>query len=515
MCNCLLRTCTSCWCSCRGSAPKYPESTVPEVEPLKTEQINQDQLLYYQVIEGIKAAVNAGAGDVGATKSSSKNYYIQSPNTALGGAVAMKDYDPGAFKAIRRAVGLTTKEYIKSWSFEPSEIPVPKVGAGRSGALFMFSKDKRLLFKTIPKHEAETLKAIIFNYKKYLESNPDSRLMRFFALHRFRAKNKYFYVGVANNCLYNPREISIVEKFDLKGRKIKDSSVKKKNYLEHANDGIWKDNQLHRTFAPISADKLRETITKDARFLASQLCIDYSLLIGVHKSEKPIHPKTLIAMTSREMTEEETNPNSPVKLADSKRYSFMMKDLHPEVGAGMPSCDRKEVYFVGIIDFLSRYFMKKKIANFAKQWRWKEAKLSTVPPSYYLSRFERYVPTIILDGEEVESESEEPSEEQKDEKEKVNFHIASGLEKELEQAAVITPAELGFKEGEGEATKEGEASEPAKEGVKEATTNGGSSHHKVEGGDDGSHHQVIEVEVEGDDARNRAVSDPNEIILNV
>jgi hypothetical protein len=60
----------------------------------------------------------------------------------------------------------------------------------------------------------------------------------------------------------------------------------------------------------------------------------------------------------------------------------------------------KEIYFIGVIDFLSRYFLKKKTANFFKTFLWKADTLSTIPPQVYYNRWCDYLPTILIADEE-------------------------------------------------------------------------------------------------------------------
>ena len=95
------------------------------------------------------------------------------------------------------------------------------------------------------------------------------------------------------------------------------------------------------------------------------------------------------------------------------------------IGVGIPTAedaDEKEVYFVGIIDFLSRsvpapllwflsppdcrpgmihrrYHWKKKIANAFKSIKWSQDQLSTVNPEFYFKRFTNYLPSVFVKTE--------------------------------------------------------------------------------------------------------------------
>jgi len=67
-----------------------------------------------------------------------------------------------------------------------------------------------------------------------------------------------------------------------------------------------------------------------------------------------------------------------------------------EINSPIPSIPGvKEVYHVGLIDFLSRYYLAKKTAHLFKSVLWEDQMLSTVPPDFYANRFKEYLPTIF------------------------------------------------------------------------------------------------------------------------
>lgn len=132
---------------------------------------------------------------------------------------------------------------------------------------------------------------------------------------------------------------------------------------------------------------LIETLSKDAAFLRDHLCLDYSLLIGVHDpklvDEAKLDPGSPDHKQAHALTFE--HANSPKRGRSRARSSMDIKS-----GMFIPAQNvvtgeaEGEIYFVALIDFLSRYFVKKKIANFFKTKLWDEDTLSTVPPVYVL-----------------------------------------------------------------------------------------------------------------------------------
>src|SRR4051812_17905345 len=98
------------------------------------------------------------------------------------GALTVVDYAPKIFHAVRCNSGVSTETYCqyalfsswfvficssvlfavcRSWGYFLSEIQKPKEGAGRSGSLFLLSKDRRFLFKSLPDHEVNTTLACV------------------------------------------------------------------------------------------------------------------------------------------------------------------------------------------------------------------------------------------------------------------------------------------------------------------------------------------------------------------
>jgi len=61
-----------------------------------------------------------------------------------------------------------------------------------------------------------------------------------------------------------------------------------------------------------------------------------------------------------------------------------------------PLTKRQELYFIGIIDCLTLYVFKKKMANVVKRAIWEKAALSTVNANYYAERFHHYSTKRII-----------------------------------------------------------------------------------------------------------------------
>jgi len=334
--------------------------------------MNANTLLVYQIVEGLKAAAKGykdhRAGGKVSVSVSDPSYTVQSPSgdSSKGSQLVFVDHIPTKFGEIRKAHGISTEDYIQAWSYFAYNIPTMDTGAGRSGSLFLFSQDKKFVFKTLPKIEAHTLLNMIDDYANHVCKSADrtsgSRLMRYFALHSFtsRLQKDRVYIAVSENCFYSSLGREMELKYDLKGR-----VPKKPEHLRPQNPAkgnIWKDNQLKgRTFNlhPSVRQKVIQGLVADTKFLVAHDCIDYSLLVGVY----PLRGE-----------EEEVLEHTDLRCAAGTR----------------------EVYRIGVIDFLATFKnWKKRSANFFKTFLWKEETLSTVPSQFYGDRFIKYLPTIL------------------------------------------------------------------------------------------------------------------------
>jgi len=201
------------------------------------------------------------------------------------GVVVVKDYAPVLFAALRHADHISDMDMDLAWHFAGMKsVPVPSEGAGRSGSLFMFSKDRRFLFKTLPPKELATLLELLPAYYCYLRQNPASRLMRFYGLHRVQNKmtGTTVHLAVSNNVLWTKDSLPLHRVYDLKGRAPKPGKDRRKLDVDPSKY-TFKDNDLERWFSIPEDERepFMNSLRKDVAFLSGHFCMDYSLLVGV------------------------------------------------------------------------------------------------------------------------------------------------------------------------------------------------------------------------------------------
>eukprot|EP01052_Picozoa_sp_SAG31_P008354 SAG31_NODE_420_length_15868_cov_11.896823_8_plen_2386_part_00 len=246
---------------------------------------------------------------------------------------------PEAFVRLREKLGVDTSDYISAFlgvktqmSDSPGLNPLPEAATllemstnSKSGAFFFFTPDMRFLVKTVGHDEAQTLTDILPDYLQHYEKHADSLINPIVGLYSTNLSKEPFIVMM--NAFPLNKGIAMHEVYDLKGS-MHGREIKEKE--KSAKVIIYKDNDFDRN--PQRAFKLGSDrygwflnlLEQDVGFLRDHGLIDYSLLVGIHFKQK----------------------------GSTIDYG----------GNHIPSRDNaNEVYYIGIIDFLIKYHMKKKM----------------------------------------------------------------------------------------------------------------------------------------------------------
>lgn len=229
-----------------------------------------------------------------------------------------------------------------------------KFSDGRSGSFFVFSPDKRFILKTIPKHEFEALESLLPEYYRHLEKYPNSLIMRLLASTSITILETTIYVILMEN-VFTASGLKIGHTYDLKGSWIDRGGD------PNSHSKVRKDNDLTEQFhiGPQYATKLLAQLLADTKLLKDHNIMDYSLLVGVHRSEENSISK---------------------KSQESEREGSL---------ACVPAVDGYAVYVLGIIDILQSYNMSKSLEHITKIYvRCKDPHgISAVAPDEYWHRF--------------------------------------------------------------------------------------------------------------------------------
>ncbi|KAF7803634.1 phosphatidylinositol 4-phosphate 5-kinase 7-like isoform X1 [Senna tora] len=352
-----------------------------------------------------------------------------------------KDYCPMVFRNLREMFKLDAAEYMMSICGDCGlrDITSP----GKSGSIFFLSQDDRFVIKTLKKSELKVLLQMLPKYYHHVGNYENTLITKFFGLHRItlRGGKKVRFVVMGNMFCTG---LHIHRRYDLKGS----SQGRFTNKDKINGNTTLKDLDL--TYEFNMDKKLRESLLKqislDCRFLESQQIIDYSLLLGLHfrapenlkslaelsesmqqqenstpgddalkQGEQFILPKGLL-LVAHEPSSVNTAPGPHIRGNTLRAYSIGDKEvdlllpgtarLRVQLGVNMPAqANRKlledkveatevelfEVYdvvlYMGIIDILQEYNLRKKFEHTYKSMHFDPTTISVVEPKLYAERF--------------------------------------------------------------------------------------------------------------------------------
>ncbi|TVU07496.1 hypothetical protein EJB05_40852 [Eragrostis curvula] len=318
---------------------------------------------------------------------------------------------------------------------------------GKSGSVFFLSQDDRFMIKTLRKSEVQVLLRMLPDYYHHVRTYENTLVTKFFGLHRVRPSSgqKFRFVVMGNMFC---TELRIHRRFDLKGSSLGRST----NKIEIDENTTLKDLDLKYSFYldPSWRETLLEQIEIDSRFLRNHGIMDYSLLLGVHyrapqnlRTQASFHQRTildrLVVLPEEDALDDDT-PNYADGLVLVQRASdqngvvigphirggplrassasFEEVDLllpgtarlQIQLGVNMPAkaehvnqvednesfCQGYDVViYLGIIDILQEYNIRKKIEHAYKSIQYNSLSISVVEPNFYSDRFLNFIRTIF------------------------------------------------------------------------------------------------------------------------
>ena len=344
--------------------------------------------------------------------------------------IKVTSYAPDVFRYLRGLEGVSEEKYLEEWDLPPSKTKM-KLGEGRSMAMFLRSKNLDFMCKTISEVEVDVLLSVLPKYTEHMHEFQNSLLMRFAMLLKVEIKDSVGYIlcfgDLFSTCPF------LNERWDIKGRVPKPGKYRyfpkhptsdqrvavadseptaEANHArqasvmaEHEEHDVSvephspsskdlvtrKDKDLTRAFwVPDGVrDELLAQLQSDYDWLNNNGLMDYSILIGV-KYEN-CEGTTASVMRRRKMVGEGD-------VAESERRPAMSDGQHQSrcvYHNGVLSVGAQETYYIGIIDMLTVYNVKKKSANFFKTFLWEADTLSTIPPPAYRKRIGDFTETIF------------------------------------------------------------------------------------------------------------------------
>uniref|UniRef100_A0A6U5GIH1 PIPK domain-containing protein n=1 Tax=Corethron hystrix TaxID=216773 RepID=A0A6U5GIH1_9STRA len=345
-----------------------------------------------------------------------------------------KDYCPSVFHFLRvKLFNLDSTDYMDTLcsTLADGTNALRIMGTpGKSGSLFFFSHDMRFVVKTLPRREAKVLVSILPEYTRFIQSSPASLLPRFYGLHRIKHKatGRAVHFVVMNYLFSTNHEIH--QRFDLKGsRQGRSASEHEKKMGQKA---VLKDNDLIEIGTKLCVPakrKLMKIVRADVDFLQSLDIMDYSLLVGVHKKSESDFSSWRVedaeGLASRTPLGEplsastlDLDPEAEVGLgddSDEERTVILIEateaaveaEVETEAGQdagadnglckGIEAVGGDEVYYIGVIDILMLYTLRKQVENVYKSSYYSEDAegVSSKPAKEYAERFFNFIDSVV------------------------------------------------------------------------------------------------------------------------
>ncbi|XP_052743111.1 phosphatidylinositol 4-phosphate 5-kinase type-1 alpha isoform X12 [Bicyclus anynana] len=333
-----------------------------------------------------------------------------------------KTYAPIAFRYFRDLFGIQPDDFLMSMCSAPlRELGNP----GASGSIFYLTNDDEFIIKTVQHKEGEFLQKLLPGYYLNLDQNPRTLLPKFFGLYCYQCNSKNVRLVAMNNLL--PSYVKLHQKYDLKGSTYKRKASKterQKNsptykdldFMEHHTEGLFLEADTYSA--------LIKTMQRDCRVLESFKIMDYSLLVGIHNLDEAQREKTEARKSTESgQSDDEDEPKKSglnrTRFEQSKEdfkaqvkrtqsinrqrlvaHSTAMESIQAESEpideeedvppGGIPARNARGerlLLFLGIIDILQSYRLRKKLEHTWKSMIHDGDTVSVHRPSFYAQRF--------------------------------------------------------------------------------------------------------------------------------
>ncbi|CAL7946173.1 unnamed protein product [Xylocopa violacea] len=345
-----------------------------------------------------------------------------------------KNYAPIAFRYFRDLFGIQPDDFLMSMCSAPlRELSNP----GASGSIFYLTDDDEFIIKTVQHKEGEFLQTLLPGYYMNLNQNPRTLLPKFFGLYCYRCNSKNVRLVAMNNLL--PSSVKLHQKYDLKGSTYKRKASKLErskssptykdlDFMEHHPEGIFLEADTYSA--------LVKTIQRDCRVLESFKIMDYSLLVGIHNLDQAAREKAQeqrlsasadeevgevggesagLTQAEREREREERigasalNRSRSINRQRLVAHSTAMESIQAESEpideeddvppGGIPARNARGerlLLFLGIIDILQSYRLKKKLEHTLKSMIHDGDTVSVHRPGFYAQRFQDFMAKTVF-----------------------------------------------------------------------------------------------------------------------
>ncbi|KAK6043572.1 1-phosphatidylinositol-4-phosphate 5-kinase [Cooperia oncophora] len=316
----------------------------------------------------------------------------------------VKEYCPNVFRNLREQFGVDSTEYLRSltaYEPEPDQLDGSKTGA--PPRLFV-SFDKKFVIKSMDSEAVAELHSVLKDYHEYVvEKQGKTLLPQYLALYRLTIDGSETYLIVMRNVF--GRKYNVHTKFDLKGSTVSRAASEKEKAKEvptlKDNDFLEMNEKL--SLPDETRHQLLDMLASDTTWLSKMHLMDYSLLLGIHDCDRAAEElaKRPVEHVSEESGDElcPTPPESPLPSTGAFPPLSGGPDLDDEYYAiaSHPDSPKKLIYFIGLVDILTYYGVKKRTATAAKTVKYGSdaENISTVKPDQYARRLLDFITRAV------------------------------------------------------------------------------------------------------------------------
>ena len=295
---------------------------------------------------------------------------------SLNGNIQLVEYGPKIFRNILKMDDLSYSKIEESFNIKSNEknISSLSLSEGKSGSFFFFTHDKKFIIKTISQRELKTfVNSFLEEYYNFTVENNHTLLVRTYGVYTLcYGLSRVNVILMENVTPISPEKI--LWKFDLKGslkgRQTKNinfenrkTTLKDRDFLDLK--ALKKDFDIH--FDSSNVYMILEMFRYDAKLLRRNNLMDYSFFLTVCKNEE-------------NLTNDNEIPSNGIK-------------------RGYFSSNKKYIYFIAIIDYLTIFDRFKSIEHSVKtilDYKNRE-KISAVNPISYEDRFKKFILYNVFD----------------------------------------------------------------------------------------------------------------------
>lgn len=384
----------------------------------KISEGHENFVLAYNMLTGIRVAVSRCSGVMQKLKDedfrSSKKLTFNMDGSEMTPSskydFKFKDYCPEVFRELRLMFGLDPADYLVSITgkYILSELGSP----GKSGSFFYYSRDFRFIIKTIHHSEHKQLRKILKHYYEHVKENPNTLISQFYGLHRVKmpfsqanGRSKKVHFVVMNNLFPPHRDIHL--KYDLKGSTWgRSTNVALGADISQLTlkDMDWLNRKDTIKFGPEKKKLFFEQLESDVKLLKKINVMDYSLLLGIHDVKMgntfDLSQKLLVfdpkSLDKSELIK--TNPRDidPENDLPSNVFPGRLKLIFYGHDGGIRATGEQneplqEIYYLGIIDCLTNYGLKKRLETFWRTIGHARLTVLAIPSGEYGDRFLAFI----------------------------------------------------------------------------------------------------------------------------